>query len=81
MQITEMLERGIISVSSSLYCSPAVFVKKITGKLRICVDYRRLNAKTFKDSCPLPLPDEVQERLSGAKQYKKGYQERNSFRN
>ena len=70
-QITEMLEREIITESSSPYCSPAVFVKKKDGDLRICIDYRRLNAKTFKDSYPLPLPDEVQERLAGAAKFSK----------
>ena len=70
-QIAEMLEREIITESSSPYCSPAVFVKKKNGDLRICIDYRRLNAKAFKDSYPLPLPYEVQERLAGAAKFSK----------
>ena len=59
-----MLEQGIIEESSSPWMAPAVFVRK-SGDLRLCVDYRELN-KTTKDAYPLPLPDEVQDRLSGS---------------
>eukprot|EP00731_Ephydatia_muelleri_P030634 Em0022g148a len=43
----------------------AVYVKKKTGEIRLCVDYRALNKQTTKDAYPLPLPDEVQDRLCG----------------
>lgn len=66
-QIEDMLSQGIIEVSSSPWMAPAVFVRKKTGELRLCVDYRELNKKTKKDAYPLPLPDEVQDRLAGAK--------------
>ena len=46
--------------------APAVCVRKKTGEIRLCVDYRELNKRTTKDAYPLPLPDEVQDRLSGA---------------
>ena len=65
-QISAMLEQGIIEESSSPWMAPAVFVPKKTGGVRICVDYRELNKKTAKDSYPLPLPDEVQDRLAGS---------------
>jgi hypothetical protein len=32
----------------------------------MCFDYRELNKKTTKDAYPLPLPDEVQDRLAGS---------------
>ena len=60
-----MLQDGIIEESSSPWMSPAVFVHKKNGDVRICVDYRALNKQTVKDSYPLPLPDEVQDRLAG----------------
>ena len=45
---------------------PAVFVKKKTGDIRLCVDYRELNKRTTRDAYPLPLPDEVQDWLAGS---------------
>lgn len=65
-QIQQMLNQGIIEESSSPWMAPAVFVKKKSGELRICIDYRELNKKSTKDAYPLPLPDEVQNRLAGA---------------
>lgn len=62
-QIQEMLDWGIIEVSNSPWMAPAVYVQKKSGKLRMCVEYRELNKKTTKDTYPLPLPDEVQDRL------------------
>ena len=43
-----------------------MLVRKNTGDIRICVDYRELNKRTVKDAYPLPLPDEVQDRLAGS---------------
>ena len=46
--------------------APAVFVPKKSGELRICIDYRELNKHTSKDSYPLSLPNEVQDKLAGS---------------
>ena len=35
--------------------SPAVFVRKKTGDIGLCVDYRELNKQTTHDAYPLPL--------------------------
>ena len=67
--IQKSLERGIIRESSSPYASPIVLVRKKDGKLRICVDYRRLNAKTHKDAYPLPRVDEALDVLKGGKYF------------
>ena len=65
-QIHDMLKMGIIEESSSPWMAPAVFVPKKNGDIRICIDYRELNKRTIKDAYPLPLPDEVQDRLAGS---------------
>ena len=70
-QLQEMLDRNIIRVSSSPWLAPAVYVPKKNGELRICIDYRELNKRTVKDANPLPLPDEVQDRLAGANVFSK----------
>ena len=61
-----MLASHIIEESSSPWMSPAVFVKKKTGDIRLCIDYRELNKKTTRDAYPLPLPDKVQDHLAGS---------------
>ena len=67
--IQKSLDQGIIRESSSLYASPIVLVRKKDGKLRLCVDYRFLNAKTHKDAYPLPRIDEALDVLKGAKYF------------
>lgn len=36
-----------------------VLVKKNNGKLRVCIDYRKLNAATQKDHFPLPFINKI----------------------
>ena len=52
--IDSMLERGIIRHSTSEWASPIVLVRKKTGELRVCIDYRVLNDATIKDAFPIP---------------------------
>ncbi|KAL7880623.1 hypothetical protein SRHO_G00028770 [Serrasalmus rhombeus] len=52
--LSEMEEQGIIRKSASEYASPLVLVWKKDGSLRICTDFRWLNARTIKDAHPLP---------------------------
>ena len=61
-----MLDQGIIEESSSPWMAPMVFVRKKSGEVPLCVDYRELNKKTTKNVYPFPLPDEVQDRLTGS---------------
>ena len=65
-QLQDMLREDIIEESCSPWMAPAVFVRKKTGELRMCVDYREVNRRTAKDAYSLPLVDEVQDRLSGS---------------
>ena len=68
-QVTLMLDTGIVSCSNSQWSSPVVLVKKCDGGVRFCVDYRRLNAVTVKDSYPLPRIDYMLDALSGARYF------------
>lgn len=64
--IKQLLESKVIRESSSPYASPIVLVQKKSGDLRMCVDYRQLNAKTRKDAFPLPRIEESLDALAGA---------------
>ena len=37
-----MLDQGIIEESCSPWLAPAVFVRKKSGDIRLCVDYRKI---------------------------------------
>ncbi|BHF83014.1 hypothetical protein SprV_0802615500 [Sparganum proliferum] len=63
--ISDMLSRKIIRPSHSPWSSPIVLVRKKDGTMRLCVDYRKLNAVTKKDSFPLPRIDANLDRLAG----------------
>jgi len=63
--IENMKRQGVIEESQSPWVSPAVMVRKKDGTVRFCVDYRKLNAVTVKDSYPLPRIDDMLDRLSG----------------
>jgi hypothetical protein len=65
------LEQGWIRSSTSLVGAPIHFIKKKDGSLRLCVDYRGLNAMTMKDLTPLPLIGEALDWLANAKIYTK----------
>ncbi|GFU31865.1 hypothetical protein TNCV_1111281 [Trichonephila clavipes] len=54
---------------TSEYASPIVLVKKKDGTIRLCVDYRKLNRKLVMDRFPLPLIEDVLDKLQGAKVY------------
>ena len=62
-----MLQQGTIEPSTSPWTSPVVLVKKKDGTWRFCVDYRKLNEVTKKDSYPVPRIDETVERLARCK--------------
>ena len=70
-QIQYMLDKGFIRPSDSPYGSPVLFAPKPDGGLRFCIDYRWLNKRTIKNRYPLPLPEELFDRLGGAKVFSK----------
>ena len=69
--ITENLAKGFIRPSKSPAGAPIFFVKKKSGELRPCVDYRGLNEMTIKNRYPLPLISELLDRLGSARVFTK----------
>ena len=65
-ELDRLLETGSIEPSLSPYGAPVIFVKKKDGKLRMCIDYRALNKITKKNRFPIPLIDDLIDRLQGA---------------
>ena len=64
--IQQLKDMGVIEESVSPWSSPIVLVRKKSGELRMCVDYRKLNAKTIKDSYRIPTIEELIDTLGGA---------------
>lgn len=65
----ELLKNGIIRNSNSPYASPALLVDKASGAKRLCIDYRQLNKITVKEKYPMPLIEDLVDRLRGCKYY------------
>ena len=65
------LKTGKIQPSKSQFASAFFFIKKKDGKLRPIQDYQKLNAITIKNRYPLPLINELINKLKGAKYYMK----------
>lgn len=65
-QVEEWLRDGVIEPSSSEYSSQVVVVKKKNGSHRVCVDYRKLNRISVKDRFPMPLIEDLLDRLQDA---------------
>ena len=69
--LDKMLEQGKIQPSKSPAGAGLMFVPKANGKLRLCVDYRKLNDITIRNSYSLPLMDELRDRVQGARFFTK----------
>ena len=65
--IEDLLNRGFIEKSRSLYSSCCVMVRKKDWSMRLCVDYRDLNNKTHADSHPIPRIQDTLNSLAGQK--------------
>jgi len=70
--LKEMEKTGKIQRSTSPAGSPILFVPKPSGRgLRLCMDYRGLNKITIPNRYPLPLMQELQDRVQGAQWFTK----------
>ena len=67
--IDGMLDANVIRRSRSPWYFPVVIVDKKDGSKRFCVDFRRLNKITKKNSDPLPLIDDILALLGKAKYF------------
>ena len=69
-EIDNLLKAGFIAeVESSDWLFLIVVVSKKNGKLRVCADYRKLNAQTVKDPFPLPFTDMMLDEVAGHQMY------------
>ena len=62
----DLLRKGIIRQRTSPWASPIVLVLKMSGAVRPCVDYRKLNALVKPDDLPLPRIQDCLDLLAGA---------------
>ncbi|XP_052746959.1 uncharacterized protein LOC112050731 [Bicyclus anynana] len=70
-EFDRMVEQGICRPSKSPWASPLHIVKKKDGSLRVCGDYRRLNAVTIPDRYPIPRIQDFTYALHGKKIFTK----------
>jgi hypothetical protein len=71
IQLQGLLDKGYICPSTSPWGCSALFVEKKDKELRLCVDYRLLNAVTIKNKYPLPRIDILFDQLAGAQVFSK----------
>jgi len=59
IQLQELLDKGYIRPSVSLWGAPVLFIRKKDGTLLVCIDFRHLNKLTVKNKYPLPRIDDL----------------------
>jgi transposase InsO family protein len=70
-QVQDLLSKGLIRESVSPFAAPVTLVDKRDGSKRLCIDYRRLNAKTIADKTPLPVIADVIDLLRNSTMFSK----------
>jgi transposase InsO family protein len=63
--ISKWLDEKVCTRANSAWASPAFFVPKPGGGLRLVVDYRELNKVTVKDRYPLPVIEDLFAQFEG----------------
>ena len=69
--LQELMDKGFIHPSSSLWGALMLFVKKKNGSMRMCIDYHKLNKVTIKNIYPLPRIDDLLDQLQKARVFSK----------
>jgi hypothetical protein len=70
-EIDKLLWVGFIRpVKRAMWLSSIMVVPKKNGKLRVCMDYRKLNAATIIDAFPLPFMDGILDTVAGHEMYR-----------
>ena len=67
--IDKLKNAGAVDPWTSPFASPTILVKKKDGSMRLCIDYRKLNAVTKKDAHPLPRIKDIFDTLTGSKYF------------
>nr|GFC66461.1 putative reverse transcriptase domain-containing protein [Tanacetum cinerariifolium] len=62
-QLQELLKKGFIRPSSSLWGASVLFVKNTDGSFWMCIDYLELNKLTVKNRYPLPIINDLFDQL------------------
>jgi hypothetical protein len=63
--VQQLLQQKIIQPSESPWNAPIVVVAKKNGDIRMCIDYRRLNAVTRRPIFPIPDAQQICDTLHG----------------
>jgi hypothetical protein len=61
--VDELEKRGIVEDSTSKWLNPVVIVRKKSGALRFCVDFRKLNDLVTQDNFEIPRIQELMHHL------------------
>ena len=66
-EVNKIFKAGIIvPITFSDWMSNLVLVRKKTGEIRLCIDFRNLNKVSLKDNYPLPKMDHILQKVVGA---------------
>jgi hypothetical protein len=68
-KLTDLLEKGLVELSTSPYGAPILFVGKKDGSLRMVHNYHYLNKITIKNRYPLSRIDDLFDNISGMKYF------------
>ncbi len=71
LQLQDLLDKGFVRPSVSLWGALVLFVKNKDGSLILCIDYRELNKVTMQNKYPLPRIDDLFDQLQGASVFSK----------